>query len=193
MTEDDKKDMEDLAKACDVTLNLLTASVLFRKKLRHANLALRREVGDLSLRLGRAHSRAVAAEAEVALLRREQTALQALRDSMTEAHGDISRRLLAPKQDGYCITGEEVERLASIEERVRNASEGPWEALVSEGAPLCVLQVADEDGDGCGMICENGEALDMEFIADARQDVPWLLDLVSRLSWAFRPEKEETT
>ena len=76
------------------------------------------------------------------------------------------------------------DRLTEIRERCEKATEGPWE---NDGC-LCVSVFVPTDGIWKNDICEcddllteNGQA-NTEFIANAREDIPYLLSEIERLT-----------
>ena len=71
------------------------------------------------------------------------------------------------------------EELRQIEYRCRKATAGPWIAFVEGRDQFCgssIIRTAGEDIDFCGATTE-----DIDFIANARQDIPKLLEEVCRL------------
>lgn len=71
------------------------------------------------------------------------------------------------------------ERIAAIRERAERATEGPWEGVL-EAPEICVLHPGSRKHIGCYF----NEDEDVDFIAHARADVPWLLDQVE--FWKFQ-------
>ena len=69
--------------------------------------------------------------------------------------------------------------LAEIKNRVENATQGPWKAFI-EGRDMesasSFIQTADEDIELIG-----ATEADYDFIANARQDIPRLLEEIERL------------
>ena len=72
------------------------------------------------------------------------------------------------------------DRLADIKAREQAAFGGPWEALDADENGMHAVAV-----DGTVLV-EVGDFCDAEFIAHAREDVPWLVDQVESLErWKF--------
>jgi len=72
------------------------------------------------------------------------------------------------------------ERLQRIKERLRRATAGPWDAYIegknhTDGSSFVKTPTGGIELDGA-------TDYDIEFIANARQDVPFLLDLIQSLS-----------
>lgn len=68
------------------------------------------------------------------------------------------------------------DRLDEIEARADAATPGPWEAHELEAAEYCVLRVSEGDDDYGDDVCSAGSMTDAQFIAVAREDVPWLAE-----------------
>lgn len=76
-------------------------------------------------------------------------------------------------------------RLAEIQARAETATKGPW---VTGGTASCgdvyfgTLVDPDDHSEPGVMLGMTGQPADAEFIASAREDVPWLLAEVARLN-----------
>lgn len=72
------------------------------------------------------------------------------------------------------------DRLAEIRARAEKATLGPWQQWFSD--PTAHMIVAEaRASDGFQQVAENVTDEDAEFIAHARTDIPYLLDLVDEL------------
>jgi len=76
---------------------------------------------------------------------------------------------------------ESEKRIAGIRERCGQATPGPWEvneAEIGRGRTICLIekQIVGNDGKTIGATSEN-----TDFIAHAREDVPYLLDEIEYL------------
>lgn len=77
-------------------------------------------------------------------------------------------------------------RLDEIKARVDEATLGPWE----NADPQCIRHAEPNIYAGSEEIADVYAVTDSEFIAHARQDVPWLLDEIARLKQVLKDQRE---
>lgn len=89
------------------------------------------------------------------------------------------------------------DRLAQIEQRIIEATPGPWEFFIDPAVQEWTVDLIGEDDDDSGTEIARGTANDDDalFIAHAREDVPWLVaELVSlrgQLEAATEPSRSQ--
>ncbi len=69
--------------------------------------------------------------------------------------------------------------LTAIRNRAENASDGPWKAYVEGRDMDCGSSFIRTQGEDIELI--GASVADIDFIANARQDIPMLLDEIERL------------
>ncbi|MGN0402068.1 MAG: hypothetical protein ACI4HQ_07395 [Acetatifactor sp.] len=80
-------------------------------------------------------------------------------------------------------------RIKEIEKRCNKATEGPWISFVEGRDHTCgsnFIKTAGEDIELIGATID-----DQDFIANARQDIPWLINEVYRLKKILSDNRNE--
>lgn len=70
-------------------------------------------------------------------------------------------------------------RIREIEERCNKVTEGPWISFVEDRDFTCGSSFIQTSGNDIELIGATVD--DQDFIANARQDIPWLIDEIRRL------------
>ena len=71
------------------------------------------------------------------------------------------------------------EELLAIRQRAENATAGPWKAFIEDRDMQCGSSFIQTNGEDIELTGATEE--DYDFIANARQDIPKLLDEIERL------------
>ena len=87
------------------------------------------------------------------------------------------------------------EYLEAVRRRCREATEGPWTSFIEGrdqalGGASFIMRGKDQDKDD--LYLDGGTVADYDFVANARQDIPLLIDEIERLQAELNLLQEET-